>query len=510
MMFARFIVVLVLSLGCIRNADAGLLPNIPFNMSEIKAPSFPKRSFDIRKYSAVGDGKTLNTKAFADAVAACSKAGGGRVLVPAGTWLTGPIHLKSNINLYLEKGAQLVFSANFNDYLPPVFTRWQGMECYNYSPMIYARDCTNIAITGEGTIGGQGEAWWRYGKQKRAAAGKLYAAICAGVPVKDRVLGTEEYLSLRPSLIQPINCKNVLIEGVTVKNGPMWTVHPVYCENVLVRNITVNTEGPNTDGFVPDSCKNVIIEDSVFSTGDDCIVIKSGLDEDAWRVNRPSENIVIRRCRTQRGHGGVVVGSEMSGGVRNVFISDCRFDGTQRGIRMKSRRGRGGVVENIWVKNVTMGEIMHDAITVSMLYGAGAVPPRTSVPPTFRGIHISNVKCEKAGRAVEFVGLPDKPIENITLEGICVGADVGVYCTDVRDVKLTNLQVSAKQGPVVQLVNSRDVTISGSNCPEGTDVFLKVQGGKTSGIHLAGNDLSKAKTDVVAGEDVPAGAVDKR
>jgi len=508
-MFSKFVLALALSL-CAGNAHAGCLPDVPFKMPEIKAPSFPNRTFDIRDYGAVGDGKTLNTKAFASAIEACSKAGGGRVLAPAGTWLTGPIHLRSKVNLRIEKGAQVLFSTNFNDYLPPVFTRWQGMECYNYSPMIYARDCTNIAITGEGTIDGHGEAWWPFRKQKRAAAAKLYDAICAGVPVKDRILGSEEYLSLRPSLIQPINCKNVLIEGITVGNGPMWTVHPVYCENLLVRKIKVNTSGPNTDGLVPDSCKNVIIEDCLFSTGDDCIVIKSGLDEDAWRVNRPSENIVIRRCRTQRGHGGVVVGSEMSGGVRNVFISDCRFDGTQRGIRMKSRQGRGGVVENIWVRNVTMGQIVRDAITVSMLYGSGAVAPRTMVPPTFRGIHISNVKCEKAGRAVELIGLPDRPIENITLEGISIAADVGVQCADVRDVRLKNVQISAKQGPVVQLVDSRDVIISGSKCPEGTDVFLNVQGGKTSGIHLVGNDLSKAKTGVVAGEDVPAGAVDTR
>ena len=509
MKFSKFVLALVLSL-CAGSAHAECSAKIPFEMPEIKAPSFPNRTFDIRKHGAVGDGKTLNTKAFADAIESCSKAGGGRVLVPAGAWLTGPIHLKSNINLCLEKGAQVVFSANFNDYLPPVFTRWQGRECYNYSPMIYARDCTDIAITGEGTIGGQGDAWWPFRKQKRAAAAKLYDAICAGVPVKERVLGSEEYLSLRPSLIQPINCKNVLIEGVTVKNGPMWTVHPVYCENVLVRRITVNTNGPNTDGLVPDSCKNVIIEDSVFSAGDDCIVIKSGLDADGWRVNRPSENIVIRRCRTQHGHGGVVIGSEMSGGVRNVFVSDCRFDGTQCGIRMKSRRGRGGVVENIWVRDVTMGEIPRDAITVSMLYGSGAVAPRTLEPPTFRGIHIKNVTCKKAGRAVELVGLPGRPIENITLEGISIVADAGVHCADVQNVKLTNVQVTAKDGPVIQLADARDVTISGSKCPEGTDVFLKVQGGKTTNIRLLGNDLSKAKTGVVVGEDVPAGAVDKR
>ncbi|MHC4622114.1 MAG: glycoside hydrolase family 28 protein, partial [Planctomycetota bacterium] len=237
----------------------------------------------------------MNTKAFAAAVAACNEAGGGKVIVPPGTWLAGPIHLRSNVNLHLESGAEIRFSTDFEDYLPVVFTRYEGIECYNYSPPIYANDCTNIAVTGSGKLNGQGQAWWTKKQKQKEAAQKLHE-MTRGVPVKDRIFGRPDAF-LRPSFIQFINCRDVLLEGVTVGSGPMWTIHPVYCENVIVRKVTLHTKGPNNDGVNPDSCKNVLIEYCNFDTSDDAIAVKSGRDEDGWRVGRPSENIVVRHCR---------------------------------------------------------------------------------------------------------------------------------------------------------------------------------------------------------------------
>ena len=400
----------------IEHQASNIETSAPFEMPELEPPSFPDRTVNIRDYGAVGDGKTMNTRAFASAIAACAKAGGGRVLVPAGVWLTGPIHLKSNINLHLAKETEVRFSTRFEDYLPKVFTRWEGTEMENYSPLIYANNCTNIAITGDGVFNGQGKPWWDKEMRK-----KIH----------------------RPSFIQPINCRNVLLEGFSIGSGPMWTIHPVYCENVIIRKVKVETSGPNNDGINPDSCKNVLIEDCYISTGDDCISIKSGRDEDGWRVGRSCENIVIRHCRMKNGHGAVVIGSEMSGDVRNVFVRDCLFDGTERGIRIKSRRGRGGVVENIWFQDIKMGRIKNEAIRLNMLYGCGKAPA-SKKPPIFRNIHIRNVTCQQADTAVEIIGLPEKPIENITLENISISAEKGLSCTDIKGLKLINVAITTK------------------------------------------------------------------
>jgi polygalacturonase len=403
----------------------------PFQMQQWQPPSFPNRTFDIRDYGAVGDGKTKNTDAFARAIAEAARAGGGLVLVPKGIWLTGPIHLKSNINLHLAEEAELRFSTDFDDYLPRVFTRWEGTEMKTHSPLIYANGCTNIAITGPGLLNGQGKPWW-----DKKVRGEIH----------------------RPSFIQPINCRNILLEGFSIGSGPMWTIHPVYCENVIIRNVRVQTEGPNNDGINPDSCRNVLIEHCYISTGDDCIAIKSGRDEDGWRVGKPCQNIVVRNCRMKNGHGGVVIGSEMSGDVRNVFVRNCIFDGTDRGIRMKSRRGRGGVVENIWFQDIKMGRIRDEAIRMNLLYGSGKTPA-SKKPPTFRNIHIQNVTCQQAEHAIEIIGLPERPIENITLENVSISAEKGLSCTNAKDIKLNNVNIRAKEGPIIQLEDTEDMTI---------------------------------------------------
>ena len=502
---------LTLSLALDTSANDDISQNIepihaPFDMPDLQRPTFPDRSFDIRDFGAVADGKTKNTEAIRKAIQACSDAGGGRVLIPAGKWLTGPIHLKSNINLHIEKDAEITFSTNFNDYLPPVFTRNEGMECYNYSSLIYAHKCKNIAITGKGTLYGQGKVWWPWKKRQKQGAQRLYEMAIKGIAVEKRVFGTEKD-ALRPSFLQPVECENVLIEGITLIDGPMWTVHPIYCENIIVRDIHVQTNGPNTDGINPDACKNMLIEHCFFDTGDDCIVLKSGLNEEGWRIARPCENIVIRYCQTKRGHGGVVIGSEMSAGVRNVFVHDCQFDQTDQGIRMKSMRGRGGIVENIWIQDISMGEIKVDAIRLNMFYKASTLEPRTKVPPLFRNIFIKNIQCQKAKNAVWVIGLPEKLLQNVTLENISIHAQNGADFTDARDIKIKNMHIGVEKGPAFQFKNCQDVIIEGSRCLTKADQFLKVEGKNTANFRLNGNDMSNSKVKISVSPEVPADAV---
>ena len=493
------------------NNTAQIAPlNTPFAMSQIRPPVFADRMFDIRGFGAIADGNTLNTKAFADTIEVCAKAGGGTVLVPKGLWLTGPIHLKSNVNLRIAKEAEVRFSMRFEDYLPVVFTRYEGIECYNYSPLIYANGCKNIAITGEGLLNGQGHAWWPWKNETEkpdARVNRLRNAQYNGIPVEKRIFGTAED-ALRPNFIQPINCKNVLIEGLTFTNSPMWNIHPVYCENVIVRKVTVitTTKSPNTDGINPDSCKNVLIEDSYFDTGDDCIVLKSGKNEDGWRVGKPCENIVIRHCRTKHGHGGVVIGSEMSGGVRNVYIHDCYFDGTEVGIRMKSRRGRGGVVENIWAENITMGKINTQAIRLNMFYAWG-IESRSQKPCIFRNMYFKNIFCQQAEEAVKIAGLPEKPIENINLENVVVYANKGVLCTDAKNINLRNVTIVPEDGPVMKFKDCLDISIIDSHCPAYAKTFIELQGSKTKNIQLKNNGLIDRQKQVKLDKDVVADAV---
>lgn len=477
-------------------------PNTPFEMPDIEPPVFPERTFDICDYGAVGDGATINTEPIANAIAACAEAGGGRVLIPAGIWLTGPIHLKSSVNLHIDEGAEVRFSTRFEDYLPVVFTRWEGTECYNYSPLIYAVNCSNIAITGGGIFDGQGDGWWPWSELQRPAAKRLYDMACKGVSVKERIFGTEKD-ALRPQMIQLVSCRNVLLEDYTSKNSPFWTNHLVYCENVIVRDLKLlNPEdGPNTDGINIDSCRYVYVDGIYADVGDDAVCLKAGLNEDGWRVGRPTENIVIRNCHVKRAHGGFVIGSEMSGGVRNILVQDCLYEGTDIGIRMKSMRGRGGVVENIWVRDIAMGQIRDDAIRLNMFYKSSTVKPLTDTPPQFRNIHIKDVTCEKADSAVVIKGLPEKSIKDITLENITISAEKGLSISDGERISLTEINITPERGPVMVLTDSRDVAIGGSSCPAG-GVFLKLEGGKTKNIRLSGNNLSDAEKKVVFGEDV--------
>ncbi len=457
----------------------------PFPVPVFERPTFPPATFDIRDFGAIADGKTKNTVAIRRAIESAVRAGGGSIVITAGHWLTGPIHLASHINLYLAPGAELLFSTDFSDYLPPVFTRWEGTELYGYSPLIYAKDCEDVAITGSGKLVGQGEAWFPW-KKSRAAAEELYEMAASGVPVKDRVFAAEG--GLRPSFIQTVSCKNVLIEGVTITSGPFWTIHPVYSENVIIRRVHVETDGPNTDGCDPDSSKNVLIEDSFFSTGDDCVVIKSGLNEDGWRVARPSENIIVRRLHGERGHGGVVIGSEMSGDVRNVWVSDSEFIGTDRGLRIKTMRGRGGTVENVYYENVRHTDLRLMAVELTTAYGSSNVQPKTTRVPTIRGIHVKNLTTHGSARAMDITGLPEQAIVDLTFENVQIASELGVSCTECKGVLFSHTQIAPQRGAPFRLNGAQDVSFDESCSSPGRECIERI-GRASSELRVDGKAL---------------------
>lgn len=380
-------------------------------LAPIHAPQFPKRDFSIVDYGAKpgGDAST----AIRDAITACSAAGGGRVLIPAGEWLTGAIRLLSNVNLHLNEGATLKFSTDPAAY-PVVYTRWEGVECMNFSACIYAFEQENIAVTGTGTLDGQAsdENWWAWKKQ-RADRDALYAQGQQGTPVAERRYGPGHFL--RPNFFQPYRCKNVLIEGVTILRSPMWEINPVLSQNVIVRGVKISSHGPNNDGCDPESCRDVLIENCVFDTGDDCIAIKSGRNNDGRRVDVPSENLVIRGCTMKDGHGGVVLGSEISGGVRNVFVEDCMMDSPHldRALRLKSNAERGGVLENIFMRNVQIGRVTEAVLTVDLLYEEG---PRGKFMPVIRNIELDHLVSTSSPRVLFIRGFKGASIDDIRVQ----------------------------------------------------------------------------------------------
>jgi polygalacturonase len=384
-------------------------------LGNIKAPQFPVRDFDVADYGAVGDEKTDCTEAFKKAIAAAHEAGGGRVVVGDGTFLTGPIHLKSNVNLYLSEDALVYFSTDPNQYLPVVYTRWEGIECMNYSPLIYAYEQENIAITGKGVLDGRAsdENWWAWKNTAREDIQLSREQGQKGVPVEQRIFGAGK--KLRPNMVQPYKCKNVLIEGVTFKNSPMWHIHPVLSNNIIIKDVKVIGHGPNNDGCDPESCKNVLIEGCYFDTGDDCIAIKAGRNNDGRRVNIPSENIVIRNCQMKDGHGGVVIGSEMTGGVKNVFAENCLMDSPNldRALRIKTNSVRGGFVENVYMRNVTVGEVAEAVLKINFYYGEGDTG---EFIPIVRNINMEKVTSRKSRYALSIRGYERSPISDIHLK----------------------------------------------------------------------------------------------
>lgn len=424
-------------------------------LSRIKAPVFPDKEFPITKYGASADGKSDASAAIAKAIAACHQAGGGQVVVPAGEYLTGPIELKSGVNLHLDHGATLKFKTDPKAYLPAVRSWFEGMECYNYSPLIYAYEAQNIAITGEGTLDGQADEtnWWPWkGKkehgwkdgmpQQKAARDRLVKMVEQGTPVAERKFGEGDYL--RPSFIEPFRCQNVLIEGVRIVHSPMWELHPVLSTNVIVRGVHIESHGPNNDGCDPEACRDVLIEDCVFDTGDDCIAIKSGRNNDGRRIGLPTENVVIRRCTMKDGHGGVTIGSEISGGCRNVFVEDCTMDSPNldRALRFKSNAVRGGVVENIFVRNVKVGTVGDAALQIDFVYEEGAKGPHK---PVVRNLVIENLVVANAKRVLDVQGFAGAEISGVRILG---SSFKGITKDDVvkeADVKLEDCVVERKK-----------------------------------------------------------------
>lgn len=445
-----FVLLLLLSTcqqGTKQQEDLGVINvdhwgNVDEILAQIQAPVFPDRTFDISEYGAKADSQSDCLPAIQAAIRACQEAGGGKVLIPQGTYFSkGPIHLKSNVNLHLAEGATIKFSTDAKDFLPVVFTRWEGVECHNYSPLIYAFEQENIAVTGKGTLDGQAnnENWWNWVDNKGYGweAGmpsqaddhsrpKLFDWNTREVPVADRVLGEGSYL--RPNFLQPYRCKNVLIDGVTIRNSPMWVIHPVLCENVTIQNVRVISHGPNSDGCDPESCKNVLIKNCYFDTGDDCIALKSGRNQDGRRISRPIENVVIQGCEMKDGHGGVVIGSEVSGGARNIYAEDCLMDSPNldRALRVKTNKVRGGRIENLFFRNIKVGEVREAILRVNMRYPIYSDTNQTYIP-IVENIYAENVTSEKSKYGILINGyskehpVKDVHLTNCKFDGVAEG-----------------------------------------------------------------------------------------
>ncbi|HYG22195.1 MAG TPA: glycoside hydrolase family 88 protein [Verrucomicrobiae bacterium] len=415
-------------------------------LARIQAPVFPNREFSIVGFGAKSDGQSDSSDAIRNAIDACVKAGGGRVVVPAGMYLTGPIELKSRVNLHLDGGATLLFKKDPAAFLPAVLSRYEGMDCWNYSPLIYAIDQENIAVTGDGVLDGQAdhETWWPWkgqakhgwktgGPQQKAARDRLIKMVENNVPVDERRFGEGDYL--RPSFIHPYRCRNVLIEGVRIRRSPMWEIHPALCTNVIVRGVDIVTHGPNNDGCNPEASRDVLIEDCLFDTGDDCIAIKSGRNNDGRRVGLASENIIIRNCTMKDGHGGVVIGSEISGGCRNVFVENCEMDSPNldRVLRFKSNAVRGGLVENIFMRNIRVGRVADAILQIDFVYEEGA---KGSHRPVVRNVVMENITSRETPRVLNVVGIPNGEISNVRVVNSAFGnvqrPDVIREATDVK------------------------------------------------------------------------------
>lgn len=423
----------------------------PFAMRSIKVPVFPKRDFPITDFGAVKGGDCGD--AIRKAIAACSEAGGGRVVVPAGDWKTGQVHFKSNVNLHIAKGAKLAFSGNPEDYLPAVQSSWEGYECFNYSSLIYAFECENVALTGEGKIEADMSVWKTWFPRPPAhleALKKLYTMCSTGVPVAQRQMA-EGKNHLRPQFIQFNRCKNVLIEDVRIRNSPFWTIHLLLCESVVVRRVDIYAHGHNNDGIDPENTRNLLVENCRFDQGDDAIAIKSGSNHDGWRLGVPTENVVIRNCTVVAGHQLVAIGSELSAGIRNVYVHDCRFENPkyrlQNVLFIKTNIRRGGFVENIHMENIETGPVRFSVLGVEtdvMYQWKTLVPTYEERVTNISGIHLKNVKVSETGSA-PFRILGDKraPVRDVTLDSVTIGkapSEKGFY-ENAESVRETNVQI---------------------------------------------------------------------
>jgi polygalacturonase len=515
---------------------------------KVRAPSIPRRSVNLSDFGGAGDGRTLNTDSFAKAIAELSRKGGGKLVVPPGIWLTGPIRLQSRINLHLERGALIQFSGDCRLYPLTVLDVKGEKDVESVSP-ISGENLESVAITGEGVIDGGGGAW-RPVKKSKLTEGQWKELIASGGvlnekgdmwwPSRDAMQGEtlvrqlqarqslklEDYEParqfLRPKMLKLINCRRVLFEGVTFQNSPNWALHPLLCEDLLIRNVTVRNPwfSQNGDGLDLESCRRAIVRDCSFDVGDDAICIKSGKDAAGRRIGVPTEDVLIERCTVYHGHGGLTIGSEMSGGVRNVRVQNCVFIGTDVGLRFKSTRGRGGVVEKIYIDDIRMTDIPGDAINFNLYYG-GKAPldeagelavsgqQKFSVSedtPQFRDIYIRNVVCRGAEAAMVLQGLPEMPIRGIHLRNVSISSRTGGVLMDADQITFENVEIANHEGPVLNLFDTRRLLIDRLTYPAGATAVLKAQGDSNRGIVIRNTNLKAAQKDFVLGSGASAEA----
>jgi len=519
-----------------------------FTQPRVQQTAFRKDTFQITKFGARADGITLNTGSINEAIVACHKKGGGVVVVPAGIWLTGPIELKSNVNLHLMKNALLQFTPDLDQY-HLVSSNWEGLpQMRNQSP-VWAVNATNFAITGYGILDGNGDVWRMVKKDKLtesqwkklvASGGVLSEDKKTWYPTEKSVAGSrlknpgeitpdktpEFYESvkdfLRPNMMVLTGCKKILLEGVTFQNSPAWCLHPLMCEDLTVRNVYVKNPwyAQNGDGIDVESCKNVLIENSTFDVGDDGICIKSGRDEAGRKRAMPTENVWVRNCTVYHAHGGFVIGSEMSGGAKNLFVDNCTFIGTDIGLRFKTTRGRGGIVENIFISNIAMKDIVGEAILFDMYYaaqdpvpltGEKREPPRVEMQPVseatpqFRNFTIRNVVCNGAEKAIFVRGLPEMNVQGIVLENMTLQAKHGLDMTEGSHITLKNVKLITREvNPVMNIHNSKNITLNKIGYSN-ADLLLQVSGEKSVGITMSETKSGHAKKAV----EYTYGATDK-
>ncbi len=534
-----FLLVLFSTACSVKDSNSWVYDNVEFDMPIVREPVIPANSINIADLGAVADGQTLNTHIFEEAIDKMYSMGGGSVVVPAGLWLTGPIVLKSNINIHLEDGALVRFSGDYDLY-PIVESAFEGKLVYRCQSPISGFDLTNISLTGKGVFDGSGDAWrpvkrfkmtdrqWRnlinsggvvidngayWFPTEKAAKGHLMSRS-SNLPQLDSY---EEFLEikdfLRPVMVSLISCKKVLLDGLTFQNSPAWNIHPLMCEDLSIRNLTVRNPwySQNGDGLDLESCKNVLVYNNNFDVGDDAICLKSGRDKEGRDRGIPTENVIIKNNIVYHGHGGFVIGSEMSGGVRNIHVSDCTFMGTDIGVRFKSTRRRGGVVENIYISNINMIDIPTEPIRFNMFYEgrapilddttgvrniAEAVPVDEGTP-LFRNIYVRDIVADGQGNAALFMGLPELKLENIKLENVILKAPKGFSMIDVKGVELINVKVINSLGPALTIFNGNNIDIQGFSYDDDLSFpALAVSGASSNDIAVSKEDFTDVDENI--------------
>jgi polygalacturonase len=518
----------------------------------VQQTKFKADTFNIKKFGAISDGITLNTNSINKAIAACNQKGGGVVLVPAGMWLTGPLDLKSNVNLHLSRNAVLQFSSDFSQY-PIIEGYYEGLRAGRCKSPISGQGLENVAITGNGIIDGNGDAWRMVKKDKLtstqwaakiASGGVLSADQKTWYPTEKSLKGStakspgvlrtgatikdfEEYKDfLRPNMVALYSCNKVLLEGVTFQNSPAWNLHPFLCSNLTLRGVNVKNPwyAQNGDGIDLESSDHTLIENSTFDVGDDGICIKSGRDEQGRKLGKPTQDVIVRNCVVYHAHGGFVIGSEMSGGAKNIFVDNCTFIGTDVGLRFKTTRGRGGVVEKIYVNNISMKDINAEAILFDMYYEAKdpvvlagenreqpkvVVMPVTEATPQFKDFHVSNIYCSGAQTALFIRGLPEMTIKGLYLENMVISAKKGIVCTQAEDIHIKNFKmITADTNPVISIDESKNISLDGISYNTNSELLLKISGTHTAGIAVSNTNTASVKKQVEFADGATAKSIE--